>query len=47
MARFKVTVVCDEYFVADSLRDLATAYEDVLEVGKYEDDHYEAIIEEV
>lgn len=44
--RIKVELVCDEEFVADTLRELATRYEDTLEMDEYYCEHGTAVIEE-
>lgn len=46
MKRFRIEVVCDEFYIADSLRELATMYEDEMVEGEYHLEHGTAIIEE-
>lgn len=46
MKRIWITMTCDEGFVADSLRELATQYEDRMELDEYWLDHGTAQIEE-
>ena len=48
MKQIRITVTCDEGFVADSLRELATAYEDSLDNDmEYETAHCMAEFSEV
>ncbi len=44
MKRIRVTLTCDDGYVAESLRDLAAQYEDVLDTGAFDGDRYEAKI---
>ena len=53
MKRIWVTLTCDEGFVADTLREIATRYENAVEdigeeamFGRYEAEHGEAEIQE-
>jgi len=39
MREVRIIINCDEGFVADTLRDIATAYEDDMEQGWYEAEH--------
>ena len=47
MAQFRITMVCDENYIADSLRNLANAVEEREDVEfEYETEHCYAEIEE-
>lgn len=47
MTEKRIVINCDEGFVADTLREIATAYEDDMEKDWYEAEHGCAMIEEV
>lgn len=44
MAKIIISIVCDEGFVADSLRALASDYEDTLEYSLFVGEHFRAEI---
>lgn len=47
MKKIRIVINCDEGFVADTLRDIATLYEDELDTTKwYETDHGCGFMEE-
>lgn len=45
MDQIKITITCDEGHVADSLRQLANAYEESEELNDYETEHFIAEID--
>lgn len=45
MDQIRITITCDEGHVADSLRQLANAYEEREELTDYETEHFIAEIE--
>ena len=47
MKEIRIVIFCDEGFVAETMRDIATAYEDDMDREWYEAEHGSATIEEV